>query len=120
MSGAATSDATAGSVIDPFDRGAELAETGVDPLVAPLDLADVVDGALPLRGERREEHRHPGPDVGRLDGAAPERRRSRDDRAMGIAEDDPGTHPDQLVDEVEPRLEHLLEDQDHPGALGRG
>ncbi len=44
----------------------------------------------------------------------------RDDGPVRIAEHDPGAHADQLVDEEEPRLEHLLEDQHHPLALGGG
>ena len=43
-----------------------------------------------------------------------------DHGAVRIAEHDPRAHPDQLVHEEEPGLEHLLEDQQHAGALGRG
>ena len=38
----------------------------------------------------------------------------------GIAEHDARAHPDQLVHEEEPGLEHLLEDEQHAGALRRG
>jgi uncharacterized protein (TIGR00730 family) len=47
--------AAAGSVdgsVEALDLGAEGAEAGVDPLVAAVDLADVVDGAGALGGER--------------------------------------------------------------------
>ncbi len=37
---------------------------------------------------------------------------------MGIAQHDPRAHPYQLVDKEEPGLEHLLEHQQHSGALG--
>ena len=40
-----------------------------------------------------------------------------DHRAVRIAEHDPRAHADQLVHEEEPRLEHLLEDEKHAGAL---
>ena len=43
-----------------------------------------------------------------------------DDRAMRIAEHDARAHADQLVDEEEARLEHLLVDEDHALALRRG
>jgi hypothetical protein len=59
--------------IRPFDLGSKCPQTLVDPLVAPLDLAHVVDSAGPLGGERREEHRHARPDIGRLHDAAFER-----------------------------------------------
>ena len=36
---------------------------------------------------------------------------------MRVAQDDPRAHPDQLVDEEEPALEHLLEDQDRAPGL---
>ena len=49
--------------IHPLDLRAERTQALVDPLVAALDLAHVVDRARALRGERREEHRHAGPDV---------------------------------------------------------
>ena len=51
--------------------------------------------------------------------AALERRRPGDDGAVRIAEHDPGAHADQLVHEEQPRLEHLLEHQQHAGALRR-
>ena len=44
----------------------------------------------------------------------------RDHRAVRIAEHDARAHPDQLVHEEEPRLEHLLEDEQHARALGGG
>src|SRR3990170_4269347 len=62
---AASSDAASARPslpIRPFDLRSEGPETLIDPLVAPLDLAHVVDRARPLGGERRKEHRHPGPD----------------------------------------------------------
>ncbi len=50
---------------------------------------------------------------GRLDHSAVERCRPADHGAVRIAEHDAGAHPDQLVDEEEPRLEHLLVDEQH-------
>ena len=39
---------------------------------------------------------------------------------MRVAEDDAGAHRDELVDEEQPALEHLLEDEHGPARLGRG
>ena len=64
-------------------------------------------------------HRHPGADVGALEPLPVQRRRARDDDAMRVAEDDPRAHRDELVDEEEPALEHLLEDEDRPARLRR-
>ena len=61
----------------PGDPGAERVEAFVDPLVAALDLADVVDGARALGAERGEEHRHAGADVGRRRPARRAARRAR-------------------------------------------
>ena len=44
--------------------------------------------------------------------------RTADDRPVGIAERDPSAHGEQLVDEEEAVLEHLLEDQDRTPRLG--
>ena len=40
------------------------------------------------------------------------------DRPVGIAQRDPSAHRDQLVDEEQPVLEHLLEDQHGAAGLG--
>src|SRR5205823_6877369 len=42
-----------------------------------------------------------------------------DDGPVRVAEDDPRAHADELVDEEEAVLEHLLEDEDRPPRLGR-
>ena len=46
--------------------------------------------------------------------------RSGHDRPVRVAQHDARAHGDQLVDEEHPRLEHLLEHQDHAVALRRG
>src|SRR5690606_26780626 len=74
------------SVVTSLDVGPEGAQAGVDLLVAPLDLPDVVDRAGSFRREGGEEHRHPGPDVGRLHRAAPQRCRPADDGPVRVAE----------------------------------
>ena len=71
------------------------------------------------RAERRDQHRHAGADVGARHALPVELRRAVDDRAVRVAEDDPRAHRDELVDEEEPVLEHLLEDQDRPLRLRR-
>src|ERR1043166_163119 len=104
-----TGPGTRVSAIRPLDGGAQGLEAALDVLVAAVDLPDVVNRALPLGRKRGEEHRHPGPDIGRFHGPAAELSRTGDDGAVRIAEHDPGSHPDQLVHEEEPGLEHLLE-----------
>ena len=75
---------------------------------------------VPSAREGGEDHGHAGADVGRLDRAALEGRGPGDHGAVRIAEDDPGAHADELVDEEQPRLEHLLEDEEHALALRGG
>ena len=75
----------------------------------------------PSARERGDEHRHAGADVGALDALAVKPARTADDRPVGIAERDPSAHRDELVDEEQAVLEHLLEDQDRrrrPGSRG--
>src|SRR6185503_15202861 len=50
------------AVLDALDVGAQRVQAFVDALVAALDLRDVVDGALALGAERRDQHRHTGTD----------------------------------------------------------
>ena len=95
------------------------AEPLVDPLVAAVDLADVPDRRLPLGGERRDHHRHPGADVRALEPLPVELARARDDDPVRVAEDDPRAHRDELVDEEQPVLEHLLEDEHGASRLCR-
>src|SRR5688500_3055318 len=106
-------------VIHPLDVRAEGAEPLVNPLVAALDLPDVLDLALAGGAEGGEEHGHAGADVGRLDGGAAKLDRAGDDGPMGVAEHDPRAHADQLVHEEHARLEHLLVHEHHAAALGR-
>src|SRR3989441_659232 len=100
-----------------LDLRSQRPEPLIDPLVAALDLADVVDHRVPLGGERRQQHRHPRPDVGALDHLPAQRRRPRDHRAVGVAQHDAGAHADQLVHEKQARLEQLFEHQQQPLAL---
>jgi hypothetical protein len=53
--------------IHPLDLGTQGPEPLIDALISALDLPHVVDGASALRGERRQQHGHAGPDVRRLD-----------------------------------------------------
>src|SRR5688572_8154200 len=55
---------------DALDARAELAQALVDALVAAVDLADVADLRASLGAQGRDEHRHAGADVGRLDALA--------------------------------------------------
>src|SRR5439155_1665574 len=102
------------AVFDSFNLGSQCPQPLVDALVAALDLADVVDRGLPLGGERRQQHRHAGADVGTFDHTTAQRRRPGDDGAVRIAQHDAGAHADELVHEEQPRLEQLLENQQQP------
>ena len=100
---------------DSSDPSAERVETLVDALVAALDLAGVVDRARALRAQRGQEHRHSGANVRRLDRRSAQRRGSRNERTVRIAQHDARPHADQLVDEEHSRLEHLfVEENDAP------
>ena len=84
----------------------------VDALVPAVDLPDVPDRRRALGAERGDHHRHAGADVRALEPLAVQPRRAGDDGAMRVAEDDSRAHRDELVDEEQAALEHLLEDQD--------
>src|SRR5262245_35384075 len=108
------------SVIQALDFSAEPTQSLVDPLVPPLDLPHVVNSAYAVRCERGQQHGHACSNVGRLDRTALEPGRTGDDRSVGIAQHDLRAHADKLVHEKQPGLEHFLEDEQHPGALGGG
>src|SRR5688572_21208811 len=108
------------TLLDARDLRAKRAKPLVDPLVSPLDLADVVDRAGATRAERSEQHGHPGTDIRRFDGGPAQRRGPGHQRAMWVAEDDARAHSDELVDEEHSRLEHLLVHQNEPLALRGG
>jgi hypothetical protein len=55
---------------DAGDFGPERIQSFVDPLIAALDLLSVVDRACALSAQRRQQHRHPGTNVGAFDPAA--------------------------------------------------
>ena len=73
---------------------------------------------VPSAAKSGDEHRHPGADVRALDAFAVKTARTADDRPVGVAQRDPSAHRDELVDEEEAVLEHLLEDQDLAVRLG--
>src|SRR5882672_10398876 len=102
-----------------LDLRSHRAQPLIDPLVAPLDLADVVDHGVAVGGQGREQHRHAGPDVRTLHHAPVQRGGSGDHGAVRVAQHDARAHPDQLVHEEEARLEQLLEHQQDPLALRR-
>src|SRR2546430_1290975 len=93
-----------------LDLRAERLKALVDALIAAVDLADAADLRLPARAEGGDEHRHAGADVGALHALAVKPARAADDRAMRIAQQNPSAHRDELVDEEQSVLEHLLED----------
>src|SRR3954462_7513639 len=76
--------------LDALDPRAEIPQAFVDALVAAVDLADVADLAAAAGGQRRDQHRHAGADVGRLDAPTAQSARPGDDRAVRVAEHDVG------------------------------
>ena len=92
----------------------------VDALVAAIDLADVPDRGRALGAERGDQHRHAGADVRARQTLAVETCRSGDHGPVRVAENDACSHRDELVDEEEPALEHLLEDENRSVRLCRG
>src|SRR5918998_934291 len=102
-----------------LDARPERAQALVDPLVPAVDLADVVDLRLPLGAQRRDQDGHARADVRRGDALTPQAPWPDDDRPVGIADRDLRAHRDELVDEEQAVLEHLLEDQDRALGLGR-
>jgi hypothetical protein len=94
----------------------ERAAGGAPPTV---DLVGVADRRRPFRTQRCDHHRHACANVGARHALAVELGRACDDDAVRIAEDDPRAHRHELVDEEQPTLEHLLEDQ-HGASRLRG
>src|SRR4051812_35321992 len=78
---------------------ADLRTKGIQPLldafVAAVDLMDVVNDAVALRAERREQKGHSGADVRAGDLAADEPVAADDDGPVRIAQNDASAHPDQ-------------------------
>src|SRR5260370_587729 len=86
-------------VFFPHDPCPQRVEAFFDPLIAAVDLMDVVDDALPFRAERGEEQGHPGPDVGARYVGALEAAAADDDGPRGVAENDPNSHLNELFGE---------------------
>src|SRR4051794_32459749 len=101
-------DSRRASFLHALDLGTENPKAFVDALITALDLADVVDDALPPGAECGKEDGHAGADVGRLHVSAAKLRWADNHCAVGIAEDDLRAHTNELVDEEHARLEHLL------------
>src|SRR2546423_11238028 len=78
----------------PADPRADGIQPLLDPLVAAIDLMDVVDDALALRAEGGEQQGHAGADVGAGDLCAVQAVAADDDGAVRIAEDDARPHGD--------------------------
>src|SRR5215211_4563734 len=83
------------AIIHAPHTGAQRYEALVHPLVSALDLADIVDDALPFGAESGDEQRHSSSNVRRVERCATERGRSRNQSAMRIAENNLRAHHDQ-------------------------
>ena len=117
----ASSGAALLAVVDAGDACAEGVEPQVDVLVSAVNLADVLNRRDAVGRHGGDEQRHAGADVGRghARGPQPDAVVVADDRgAVRVAEDNLRPHVDELVDEEEAALEHLLVDEH--GALGLG
>ena len=102
------------AVLDARDRGAERVQALVDALVAALDLADVVDVLSPSAQSAASSIAMPA----RMSGDSTVPPRSCDGPATSARCGSQSTmlraHADQLVDEEQARLEHLLVDENQP------
>src|SRR2546430_13064630 len=67
-----------------LDARAEVAQALVDALVAAVDLAHVLDLAVPVGTERRDQHRHPGTDVRGRQRPGPQPARAIHDRTVPL------------------------------------
>ena len=102
--------------------GAKGIETDVYVLVSAVDLIDVADDACSLCRHGCDEKGDTGADVRRGHLACTELISvvmSHYYCPMWIAEDDLGSHINELVDKEEAALKHLLMDQNRTLALGR-
>src|SRR5438876_2323810 len=76
------------------DPRADRVEPLLDPLVAAVDLMDVVDDALAFGAERGEQQGHAGADVGAGDLRAVQAVAADDDGPVRIAQNDARAHGD--------------------------
>src|SRR5262245_51746081 len=106
-------------LVGPLDLGAKVAQSFIEPLIAAVDLLDILDLALAFGAKRSDDKAHAGADIGARKALAKEMRLTDDDRAMRIAQDDARTHGNKLVDPEQAALEHFLMDQDGAGGLRR-
>src|SRR5919201_7145443 len=97
-----------------LDLRPECAQALVDALVAFVDVVHGADRRGAFRAEAREQYRHAGSNVRAFDALPAELRGPGHDGPVGVAEDDPRAHADQIVGEEQPVLEHLLEHEDRP------
>ena len=105
-------------------RGECLTALDDPPELLLRHLAATEQGRRPRREEdeddsSRDQHRHPGADVGAREPLAVEPRRPAHDDAVRVADDYPRAHRDKLVHEEKAILEHLLEDKHRPPRLRR-
>src|SRR5689334_21099930 len=107
-------------VVDPSDLAPEGLQPLLYSLVAPVDLAHVVDGAFPRCAEGGLEEGHAGPNVGARYIFASELRLANHNRPVRVAEHDARPHADEPVHEEEAVLEHLLKDEHCAFRLGGG
>src|SRR5258708_14046452 len=77
------------AILHALDVGAQRAQPLIDALVAALDLPDVVDDALAVRAQGRQEHRHARANVRRLDAPGPALLGTHDDAPMRFPPPDP-------------------------------
>ena len=101
--------------------GSQCVEPVLDVLVAAVYLLDIVDAADALGTEGGDEQGYAGTDVGTGHASATELQLAvvtHDDGTVGVAENDLRTHIDELVDEEQAALEHLLVEEHRPACLG--
>src|SRR5690554_782195 len=104
-----------------LDFGADGVQSGIDVLVASVDLLDVVDGADSFGAEGGDEQGYTGANIGRCHGNTAQRHLAiepDDGGAVRIAEDDLRAHVDEFIDEKQSAFEHFLVNQYRAFGLG--
>src|SRR5262249_10724867 len=102
-----TSDTPLTPIWIPRDLCTERIQPLVDPFIAALDLLSVVDSAGALCAHRRQQHRHPSPNIWALKARRPQLRRPCNDRTMRIAQHDSSAHRNELVYKEQAAFEHF-------------
>jgi hypothetical protein len=100
--------------------GAQLTQPVVNILVSPVDLFDILDNTPAFRAKGGNQQGYAGPDIGAAHTDPPEAllpRHTDHGGPVRVAENNLGSHIDQLVYKKQPAFEHFLMDKDRSTGL---